>query len=190
MPPAPLGAVTASAVTDEESIDPELAEKLGPVEEPPPAAHPVILDFANGMYIRCDSEHGRTRIGDMDTSTDDGVDDPDRLDESVDEEFRAWARRTAVERMPVYRDSGDLDPLAGIYTMTPDDQAVIGKLPDVRGLVVASGFSGHGFKLAPSIGEGVAQLVLGEPVSAYDTTVFEPMRFAERAVVTGRGFGL
>jgi sarcosine oxidase, subunit beta len=68
---------------------------------------------------------------------------------------------------------------------------VIGPVEGVEGLFVVSGFSGHGFKLAPSVGEGVAQMLWGEPVSAFDPAFFEPTRFARRSVASGaRAFGL
>jgi glycine/D-amino acid oxidase-like deaminating enzyme len=190
MPAAPPGKV-GTQVLSSLPTGPDTDERLGPLqEEPPPAAHPVLIDFENGLYARCDSLQNRTRVGNMNIAADETVVDPDRLDERVSERFRRWARDTIEDRMPVYRDCEDLESLAGIYTLTPDDQAIIGELPGVSGLYVVSGFSGHGFKLAPSIGEGVAQLVTGEPVSAFDPEFFSPTRFANQRVSTGRGFGL
>ena len=50
-------------------------------------------------------------------------------------------------------------------------------MPDLEGLHVAVGFSGHGFKLAPTVGESLAQQVLGNeprvPIEMYDMTRFE-----------------
>ena len=57
-------------------------------------------------------------------------------------------------------------------------------MPGLAGAFVATGFSGHGFKLAPAIGEGMSQLVLGETVAAFDAAFdaafFDPARFRER----------
>ena len=47
---------------------------------------------------------------------------------------------------------------ACFYTMTPDRHAVVGHHPDHPRVTVAVGFSGHGFKLAPVIGEALADL--------------------------------
>jgi glycine/D-amino acid oxidase-like deaminating enzyme len=44
---------------------------------------------------------------------------------------------------------------------TPDFQFVLDRAPGIEGLVVAVGFSGHGFKHSPIIGDLVADLVLG-----------------------------
>ena len=49
-----------------------------------------------------------------------------------------------------------------MYDVTPDHQAIVGPTPGHDGLVVAAGFSGHGFMMAPEIGRGVAAMVLGE----------------------------
>jgi sarcosine oxidase subunit beta len=50
--------------------------------------------------------------------------------------------------------------VSGDYDVTPDRQALVGSLGE--GLVVAAGFSGHGFMIAPEIGRAVAGLVAGD----------------------------
>ncbi|OZM80879.1 FAD-binding oxidoreductase [Pseudonocardia sp. MH-G8] len=68
---------------------------------------------------------------------------------------------------------------AGIIDATPDGLPVVDR-PDVpAGLVVATGFSGHGFGLAPAIGQVVADLVLDQP-PRFDLRPFRLSRFAER----------
>jgi len=51
---------------------------------------------------------------------------------------------------------------AGLEAFTPDDLPILGPVPDVTGLLVAAGFSGHGFALSPMIGEILARLALGQ----------------------------
>jgi glycine/D-amino acid oxidase-like deaminating enzyme len=93
--------------------------------------------------------------------------------------------------MPLYREQPDRGAQAAWYTLTPDAQALIGPCPGFENLFVVSGFSGHGFKLAPSIGEGVAQLLAGEPVGAFDARFFSAARFPGReARAWGGQFGL
>ncbi len=48
-----------------------------------------------------------------------------------------------------------------MYTMTPDDKFIIDRHPQYENLFFAAGLSGHGFKFAPVIGEGLANLALG-----------------------------
>ena len=50
-----------------------------------------------------------------------------------------------------------------LYTDTTDGDFLIDRHPDVEGLVVATGGSGHGFKFAPVIGELVAETVSSGP---------------------------
>lgn len=156
----------------------------------PNAPHPVLLDLEHGFYARCDLHAERTRVGKMDYAHDDEVRDPDAVDERVSDEFKRWARAQLARRLPEYAREREHSAFVGLYTLTPDAQAVLGPLAGVAGLFVASGFSGHGFKLAPSIGEGVAQMVAGEPVSAFDTAFFAASRFQGRTVATPRAFGL
>jgi sarcosine oxidase len=56
----------------------------------------------------------------------------------------------------------DPEPVAAeacLYTMTPDEDFVLDRIGNV---VVGAGFSGHGFKFGPLIGELIAGLALGE----------------------------
>ncbi|MCS7050104.1 MAG: N-methyl-L-tryptophan oxidase [Thermomicrobium sp.] len=45
-----------------------------------------------------------------------------------------------------------------LYTMTPDAHFVVDRHPEWQQIVFACGFSGHGFKFAPVIGEALADL--------------------------------
>jgi sarcosine oxidase subunit beta len=55
-------------------------------------------------------------------------------------------------------------PLAvrGTYDVTPDAHGIVDAVDSEARVVVAAGFDGHGFMLAPEIGRGVAALVAGE----------------------------
>lgn len=141
-----------------------------------PAAHPIVLDLERGFYTRCEGHAARTRVGRMDYAHDADVPDPDRLDEVVGDEFRAWARAVLERRFPRYRNEPDVGAQAALYTLTPDARACIGPIPGIEGLLVVTGFSGHGFKLAPSVGEGVAQMLFGAPLAAFDAAFFAPTR--------------
>jgi len=50
---------------------------------------------------------------------------------------------------------------AGLEAFMPDDLPVLGPVPGIEGLLVAVGFSGHGFALSPVVGEILARLALG-----------------------------
>jgi sarcosine oxidase len=46
------------------------------------------------------------------------------------------------------------------YTMTPDEHFIIDRHPHIGNLLFAAGFSGHGFKFAPAIGEALVHMAL------------------------------
>jgi sarcosine oxidase len=64
-----------------------------------------------------------------------------------------------------------------LYTMTPDEHFILGPHPHYPAVLLAAGFSGHGFKFAPAIGEVLADLVT-EARARYDLGLFAPDRYA------------
>ena len=66
-----------------------------------------------------------------------------------------------------------------LYTMAPDGDFVIDRLPGRERIVVASPCSGHGFKFAPAIGQALADLALTGR-TAVDLRRFRLSRFGDR----------
>lgn len=62
-----------------------------------------------------------------------------------------------------------------LYTMTPDEHFVIDTHPEFPQVVLAAGFSGHGFKFASVLGEVLADLATGSK-PAYDLDLFSLRR--------------
>jgi sarcosine oxidase, subunit beta len=87
------------------------------------------------------------------------------------------AIRTALqERLPAYARAEWVGGFAGAYDVTPDWNPLVGWAPAIDGLYLALGWSGHGFKLAPAVGEVVADEIVGrEP--AIDVSALAPERF-------------
>ena len=79
-------------------------------------------------------------------------------------------------RMPLFEDAQLVSSWTGPYDIPPDWNPIIGPVPGQDGIYVAVGFSGHGFKMAPTIGESLAQQVLGieprVPIEMYSMTRF------------------
>ncbi|HEY4028287.1 MAG TPA: N-methyl-L-tryptophan oxidase [Candidatus Dormibacteraeota bacterium] len=67
-----------------------------------------------------------------------------------------------------------------MYTNTPDEHFVVGPAPELPGVTVLGGFSGHGFKFAPVMGEIAADLAL-EGGTAHPIAGFSPQRFRQSA---------
>lgn len=63
-----------------------------------------------------------------------------------------------------------------MYTRTPDDHFIVDRHPSVPNVVLAAGFSGHGFKFTPAIGEQLAALTLDPAAEPFD--LFRVGRFA------------
>lgn len=80
------------------------------------------------------------------------------VDRAEEDGVRAWLRRA----LPPLAEA----PLAASrvchYDNTPDDDPLLGPHPARPGLALAVGFSGHGFKFAPAVGEALAAWALGE----------------------------
>ncbi len=151
--------------------------------------HPTLIDLENSLYCRYEPALRCLRVGRTDYEGDRELEDPDALQEAVSHETRAWARGAIGARFPEFGDRQESAAVAGWYTMTPDAQAIIDRVPGIDGLFVAAGFSGHGFKLGPSVGEGLAQLLFEEPLTAFEPEFFSLRRFASGAVQPRR-FGL
>jgi sarcosine oxidase len=66
---------------------------------------------------------------------------------------------------------------ACMYSLTPDEHFAIGPHPADPDIIVAGGFSGHGFKFAPVVGEIVADLII-DGSTRFDIAFLSPARFA------------
>jgi monomeric sarcosine oxidase len=88
--------------------------------------------------------------------------DPDAPQEVFAEEVvrvRDWVRRT----IPETRDAPVVATDTCMYDLTADEDFILDRHPASPQIIVASGFSGHGFKFGPLIGELLADLALGTP---------------------------
>ena len=107
------------------------------------------------------------------------VDDP--LAPEPPHEQAAHRERIAkalAERLPDFQDATLTRTVSGAYDVTPDFHPIVGWAPGIEGLYLAVGFSGHGLKLSPGMGECVASAVLGKPMP-FDVSPLRLERFAE-----------
>jgi sarcosine oxidase len=103
-----------------------------------------------------------------------GPADPDHLERSVAPDEADDLREFLRTRLPGL--PGEVvRAVPCMYTNTPDEHFVLGLHPDADNVVLAAGFSGHGFKFVPVIGELLADLAVdGGTVAAID--LFAPDR--------------
>lgn len=118
---------------------------------------PVLSDLVSLQYVRPEPG-GELLVGNSDLSVLEPA-DPDRYADTADPAFLETAAEKVARRFPGLPDAAVSSTYAGCYDVTPDFNPVISRT-DVPGLVVAAGFSGHGFKIAPAVGELVADLVV------------------------------
>jgi sarcosine oxidase subunit beta len=81
--------------------------------------------------------------------------------EMLDESVRA-SLETARAVFPPVGECALARSWAGLEAFTPDDLPILGPVPGISGLLVAAGFSGHGFALSPMIGDILARLTTGQ----------------------------
>lgn len=144
---------------------------------------PVVKDLSteNKMYFR-PSTGGVVLVGTGDYG--DPIVDPDTMSEALDDDFVLLQGSQIARRMPSFADAGLVDSWVGAYDITPDWNPVLGAPRDWEQLVLAYGFSGHGFKLAPAVGKILAQTVLGEAPDV-DIAAYHHGRFDDGALLTG-----
>jgi glycine/D-amino acid oxidase-like deaminating enzyme len=147
--------------------------------------HPFIGDFVQGFYLR--PETGRlTLSGSLEASEAAHKVDPDHYDETVDMDFNVEMADYTERRVPAMGEAELRKGWAGLYDVTPDWHPIIGRMPGVAGFICAYGFSGSGFKMAPVVGEMIADLATGDRRCPIDSRQFRFERFAENDLVAGR----
>lgn len=169
---APLAA-TAGAVVPIWPYRRSIMEAAGPF--PALAAIPLVIEWESGLHFR---PKGTAQRFAMPNLTADGAIEKrpagppsafggpvEPLD--VPPQLEPWVRTRAAWRMEPFADLRITDRWSCNYEMTPDDHPVVGAVPEVPGLYLAAGFSGHGFMHAPA----TAQLVVEEMLDGKATTL-------------------
>lgn len=118
---------------------------------------PVFSDLVSLQYVRPDVG-GEILFGNSDLA-DPSEADPDDYSNRAGEEFVDLTVAEVGTRFPGFSAASITSSYAGCYDVTPDWNPVISRT-GVDGLVVAAGFSGHGFKIAPAVGRLVADIVV------------------------------
>jgi sarcosine oxidase len=105
--------------------------------------------------------------------------DPDSIDRQItaaDQEVLTWAERYLAQPM-----GAPVSFKTCMFVNSPDEHFILDVLPEQRNVVVAAGFSGHGFKFCSGIGEILADLAI-DGATKHDTHLFRLSRSALAAV--------
>jgi sarcosine oxidase subunit beta len=147
-------------------------------------AMPVYKDLGSPGMLYCRSYGGRHMLvseGGAGTTLPSPDNEPGAID--VDDVLRVGEQ--VAQRFPAYAEAGLASSWTGVYDVTPDWNPILGRIPDVQGLLVACGFSGHGFKLSPAVGRVIAQEALGLPTDV-SLAPYALERFRAGRLLTGR----
>lgn len=88
-----------------------------------------------------------------------------------------------VDYLPAFEQLKVVSGWAGLYAVnTLDGNAILGEWPQVRGLYLANGFSGHGFQQCHAVGRYLAELILQRPPQL-DLSIFTPQRILDNKPV-------
>ena len=147
-------------------------------------AMPVYKDLGSPGMLYCRS-YGGTQMLVSEGITGQALAAPDNEQGDVSMDYVAEVGAQVAERFPSYETAGLASSWTGVYDVTPDWNPVLGRLPDVPGLIVAYGFSGHGFKLSPAVGRVLAQDALGLPTDV-PLAPYAHERFRAGRLLTGR----
>ena len=145
---------------------------------------PVFKDLSSPGMLYCRSYGGRQMlvseglVGEKLSNA-----DPEQGDVPLD--YVAEVGAQVAERFPAYGAAGLASSWTGVYDVTPDWNPVLGRLPEVDGLVVGYGFSGHGFKLSPTVGRVLAQEALGMTTDV-SLTPYSIERFSNGSLLVGK----
>ena len=131
------------------------------------ATHPTVASVPSGIAFRPDTP-GTALLGYREDLV-----DRDTYNQGIDSAITAEGLGIATGIIPAYETAGVMGGWSGLFTVTPDWNPIIDKLPDNHDIIIGAGFSGHGFKMSPAVGLSLAELACEK-----DTTFdLQPLRY-------------
>lgn len=116
---------------------------------------PMVISFVYGTYYK-QTPHGSLLLG---------VGDPEHEVKDFNERSTWQYVKDAAEKitvqMPILKEVNIIRQWAGLYDVTPDQQGIVGPT-EIDGVLIDCGWSGHGFQLAPAVGQTMAEMASGE----------------------------
>jgi len=155
-------------VTREEEIVLETADAGG-------SPRLVFSDMSKAIYYRPEGK-SRTLVG-RGFPKDYEFVDPDQFKESASGAFVEETLQRLRERLPAFDKALAINAYTGLYDVTPDWYPILGRGEGVKGLYLCAGFSGHGFKTAPAVGEVMAEEIVNGECRTVDLNKFSLSRF-------------
>jgi glycine/D-amino acid oxidase-like deaminating enzyme len=139
---------------------------------------PVYGDFVQGIYFK--PTHGdMLHAGSLAGEEVQDLVDPDNYNEAADGNWLSPVRQRLARRYPAMHRGYGRGGYGALYGITPDWHPILDRLPGIEGAYCAVGFSGHGFKMSPIVGQLMAELVLDGKTSSLDIHPLRLARFAD-----------
>ena len=135
---------------------------------------PLTIDFHRGWYFRPEG-NGFLLSGPLDQEP--------SFNLNIDYETMANTSDLAIYRVPAFEKACIARGWAGLYEITPDSHAILGKVPQVEGLILANGFSGHGFQHSPAVGNVIAELIVEGKSTTIDISPLSIERFGKGELI-------
>ncbi|MBI3652344.1 MAG: N-methyl-L-tryptophan oxidase [Acidobacteria bacterium] len=134
---------------------------------------PIFIEMDSGFYGFPIHHAGAMKIGNHHKGE---IIDPYAFDENVSAAFIEKCRAFFARVIPALADARVVQSHICMYNNSPDDDFIIDWHPQFAGVLLTTGFSGHGFKFGPLVGQIAAELLLeGQSHQALDK--FQLARF-------------
>jgi sarcosine oxidase subunit beta len=144
---------------------------------------PVFKDLGSPGMLYCRSYGGNQMLVSEGT-VGETLTEPHNEQGDISLDYIVDVGEQVAQRFPAFDEAGLASSWTGVYDVTPDWNPVLGRIPDVKGLIVGYGFSGHGFKLSPGVGRLLAQEALGLPTDV-SLAPYALERFRSGHLLTG-----
>lgn len=147
-------------------------------------------DFVQGIYFK--PTHGEmVHAGSLAGEEIRDPVDPDNYNEAADGAWLPGIRQRLSRRYPSMHRGYGRGGYGALYGITPDWHPILDRLPGVEGGYCAVGFSGHGFKMSPIVGQLMTELIVDGKANAIDIHALRFSRFDENdPVKTGYAYGV
>jgi len=138
----------------------------------------IYADFTQGIYFK--PTHGEMiHAGSLAGEEANAPVDPDDYNEAADGPWLPQVRQRLSRRYPAMHRSYGRGGYGALYAVTPDWHPILDRLPNLEGGYCAVGFSGHGFKLSPVVGQLMAELIVDKQATTLDIAPLRLSRFDE-----------
>ncbi len=135
---------------------------------------PLTIDFHRGWYFRQEGD-GLLLSGPLDLEP--------SFNLNTEYEAMAETSENAMYRVPVLEKARIARGWAGLYEISPDHHAILGRVPGVEGFILANGFSGHGFQHSPAVGKVISELIVDGAAATIDISPLSVERFERGEVM-------